>query len=87
MREDVVATFFGLLLIGLIGSTQAQLRGGPVEGTRWSVVVKAEGGKVAGYRQPGGVATFLGIPYATPPLGQLRFRPPEPKQRPSSKVQ
>ena len=77
MREDVVATFFGLLLIGLIGSTQAQLRGGPVEGTRWSVVVKAEGGKVAGYRQPGGVATFLGIPYATPPLGRLRFRPPE----------
>jgi len=24
-------------------------------------------GKVAGYRQPGGVATFLGIPYAEPP--------------------
>lgn len=36
-------------------------------------------GKVLGKRE-GEVNVFLGIPFAEPPLGRLRFRPPRPKR-------
>ena len=45
--------------------------------SRRQVLVRTDEGRVAGYRTPGGVATFLGIPYAQPPVGSLRFRPPK----------
>jgi carboxylesterase type B len=35
--------------------------------TRWKAFATLAEGQIAGYRQPGGVATFLGIPYAEPP--------------------
>ena len=45
-----------------------------------SVLVSIPGyGKVEG-RRDGGVDTFLGIPYAAPPVGALRFAPPEAAQ-------
>ena len=34
-------------------------------------------GKVRGKREDG-VVKFLGVPYATPPLGELRFKAPKP---------
>ena len=39
--------------------------------------VRTDDGIVTGLSQ-GQVAAFLGIPYATPPVGDLRFRPPQP---------
>jgi len=39
--------------------------------------VETESGKVAG-RRSDGLAVFLGIPYAAPPVGPLRLRPPQP---------
>ncbi|MEF2550608.1 carboxylesterase family protein [Aurantimonas sp. A2-1-M11] len=42
-----------------------------------SVVVEAPCGRVRGQRV-GGIASFLGIPYAEPPLGRLRFAAPDP---------
>jgi para-nitrobenzyl esterase len=37
-------------------------------------------GKVRGRREDG-IVKFLGVPYATPPLGELRFKAPKPPRR------
>ena len=42
--------------------------------------VRVEGGRLRG-RMDRGVAAFLGIPYAAPPFGARRMRPPEPPGR------
>ena len=39
-------------------------------------VVKLDSGKISGVQQ-GGTWTYLGIPYAKPPVGNLRWKPPE----------
>jgi para-nitrobenzyl esterase len=41
--------------------------------------VETTSGKLAG-RVEAGVARFLGIPYARPPVGERRFRPPQPPE-------
>jgi para-nitrobenzyl esterase len=40
--------------------------------------VRIAGGEIEGVALDGDVRAFLGIPYAKPPLGALRFRAPEP---------
>lgn len=45
------------------------------------ILVTTKNGKVKGKLLPvlnGSVGAFLGIPYAKPPVGKLRFRNPEP---------
>lgn len=41
-------------------------------------VVRTKSGPVAGTVTEKGIVAFRGIPYAQPPIGPLRFRPPEP---------
>lgn len=43
-------------------------------------VVTTSSGKVAGFQTDNGVTAFLGIPFAQPPKGELRFAPPVPVQ-------
>ncbi len=43
-----------------------------------SLVVRTTAGQVRGVARPGGGAQFLGIPYAEPPVGALRWREPVP---------
>ena len=62
-----------LFLIGfscLAGCTQKE----PV-----SSVVKTDAGYVSGIQQDG-LRVFHGIPFAAPPIGNLRWRPPAPVQ-------
>ncbi|MGH3190336.1 MAG: carboxylesterase family protein [Streptosporangiaceae bacterium] len=45
-----------------------------------ALAVQVEGGRLRGWTDRG-VAAFLGIPYAAPPFGARRMRPPEPPGR------
>lgn len=42
--------------------------------------IRVEGGLIVGerHRSPDGLEYYRGIPYAAPPVGQMRWRPPEP---------
>jgi para-nitrobenzyl esterase len=43
-------------------------------------VVRVEQGELAGKAVSGGITAFLGVPYAKPPVGDLRWRSPEPPE-------
>ena len=65
------AVLCAVLLTGLAGAVPAQTGGG--------VLVKTASGALEGTRDRiSGVAAFTGIPYAQPPLGDLRWRAPQP---------
>ena len=69
-----------LILIGfsfLAGCTQKE-PGTGVAGTD-AVVVKTDAGAVSGLQQ-GGLKVFTGVPFAAPPTGDLRWKPPAPVQ-------
>jgi para-nitrobenzyl esterase len=43
--------------------------------------VRIESGLISGVTDSSGLTAYLGIPFAAPPVGQLRWRPPQPPTR------
>jgi para-nitrobenzyl esterase len=48
-----------------------------------AAVVKVDGGRVEGVGEIG-LQVYRGIPFAAPPVGDLRWRAPQPRSDPSS---
>jgi para-nitrobenzyl esterase len=69
----VVLPAFVLLFTGLcVGSAAGQAVERPV--------VETTDGRVEGLVDSSGIATFRGVPYAAPPVGPRRWRPPQPAE-------
>uniref|UniRef100_A0A673VEL8 Carboxylic ester hydrolase n=1 Tax=Suricata suricatta TaxID=37032 RepID=A0A673VEL8_SURSU len=75
LRERLSAVVCALLLFLFLG--QAQDSASPIRTTHTGQV---RGSLVHVKGMDVGVHTFLGIPFAKPPLGPLRFAPPEPPE-------
>jgi len=65
---------FATALFALAGLAHSTEHGSNSEGP----IVKTSSGSVRGYYPHSTVRAFLGIPYAEPPIGTLRFKPPVP---------
>jgi para-nitrobenzyl esterase len=55
-----------------------QFDAGPVFAASDAMTVRTTGGQLRGVARPSGGAEFLGIPYAQPPVGDLRWHEPMP---------
>jgi Carboxylesterase family len=77
-RSTLLLPFMMAMLFAL-GTTAALAQGSGVgPGTQPQVTIGL--GKIVGQYlgTNGDVAAFFGVPYAQPPVGDLRFKPPEP---------
>lgn len=68
---------FGVLALAACATHPGKLAGVARSSDRSEPVVVAEGGAVRGMEAKG-VRAFLGVPYAAPPVGPLRWRAPQP---------
>ena len=66
-----------LIATGLAAASTLAYATGDHGGSDKGPVVNTDKGAVRGFEK-NGVYTFLGIPYAAPPVGNLRWRPPHP---------
>ncbi len=69
MRRVLLALALGLLIDGLATAGRARIP---------AIVVRTGEGRISGRTDSHGITAYLGIPYAAPPVGNLRWRPPQP---------
>src|SRR5262252_4014826 len=65
------------LTLAAAGATFAGTTAAAASGSRGAPIVTTDDGAVRGMAVPGGYS-FRGLPYAAPPTGNLRWRPPAP---------
>jgi para-nitrobenzyl esterase len=73
MRAAAMAMVAGLMVGAAVAQTPPAAQGVPAPPE-----VSTHQGVVRGQFDFGGVAVFQGIPYAAPPVGDLRWKPPQP---------
>ena len=71
MKSTSITAVWGAAALALVSGDAAAQMATPV--------VETDAGQVQGLEQDG-IDAFLGIPYAAPPVGDLRFQPPEPPE-------
>ncbi len=69
---------FAALLLAIACFSQASTRAAQTEKEPDEFVVRTTSGLLRGIARPDGGAEFLGIPYAQPPVGELRWHEPVP---------
>jgi para-nitrobenzyl esterase len=72
LRHRKLFNVFWLIAVTLISSASAQEARKPAP-----AVVKIDSGQLQG-AESDGVISFKGVPFAAPPVGELRWRPPQP---------
>jgi para-nitrobenzyl esterase len=67
-------------MLGCSGGSDLPSEASTAQGV--GTVVQTKSGTIEGHvaEDASGVTTFRGVPYAKPPVGELRFRPPEPTE-------
>jgi len=75
-KAAVIGLLLGWLPAALLSAAPLCVAG-PASAREAAPVIATSAGKVQGFREDG-IAKFLGIPFAEPPTGELRWRPPAP---------
>jgi para-nitrobenzyl esterase len=78
MRNRFVRTAAGVAVCFLLIAPNGRPEGLGSGSAAALETVKTDLGQLAGAPPAGGVTAFLGVPYAAPPVGDLRWRPPQP---------